>query len=180
MPRALHTVWWFGLEVESIIYVNIAPRPGMSCCGKNNFWLRAIMMLKRSKLVALPACHMSTNFMPNGWGVVTKSRFLEINTLSYHYVIVRILDPRKYKNGDFCNMWKKNLIEFCGVIEHCISYFPMQLERYSTFLQDLIFLQACIFVPPKNVHLSLPAPKMQIFNFLNMWKKFSLKIGATV
>jgi len=67
------------------------------------------------------------------------------------------------------------------VIEHATSNFTVQLELYNTFLQEVIFLQVGLLEPPKNAHLSLPvAPKMQIFDFLNMWKKCSLKIGVIV
>ena len=47
-------------------------------------------------------------------------------------------------------MWKKFLLKLCGLIEHAISYFAVQLELHNTFLQEIMFRRVCITEPPKT------------------------------
>ncbi len=87
----------------------------------------------------------------------------------------------KVKKVDFSNMWKKVLVKFCGSIEHASSYFPVQLELYNTFLQEVAVFTILYRRRFYNVYVDLTMlTKMKKCDFSNMWKTFSVKIGGLV
>ncbi len=75
-------------------------------------------------------------------------------------------------------MWKKFSIKIGGFIKNAASYVPGQSNSNMLLQEEVILFSKSILSPSKYGGTACTCSKKpKILDFLNMWKKFSIKIG---